>query len=195
MSIIQEVRNYCTNILENSTCKKLPYHNFLHTSKVVENVDKIIQYQHVSDAELIIISAWFHDVGFCETYFGHEDESIRLAHKYLQGLNYNPDKITAILNCIEATKMPQNPTTILEEILCDSDLYHLGNNNYFHHNQLLRTEWIIECNKTFSDLEWYRLNKDFLDTHKYFTHYGQQKLEKGKQINIQKLNNKISSIL
>jgi predicted metal-dependent HD superfamily phosphohydrolase len=196
MNTLQKVKKYCTDILESSTCEKLSYHNFSHTRRVVENAQKIIQYQQVSDndAELIIISAWFHDVGFCEAYYRHEDESIRLAHAKLKDLCYDPNKIIKVLNCIKATKMPQSPTNVLGEMLCDSDLHHLGSTNFFYYNKLLRTEWAKECNKTFSDLEWYRLNIDFLDNHTYFTQYGQQELEKTKQINLQKLNNMVNSI-
>ena len=189
MTIIEKVKSYCTNILEGNICKKLPYHNLLHTKRVVDSAKKIIQYLQIpdEDAEIIIISAWFHDIGFCETYYGHEDESIRLANQYLKDLGYETDKIALVLSCIEATKIPQNPKNILGEILCDSDLHHLGSTNYFSYNRLLRTEWSNECDKSFTDLEWYRLNKDFLENHKYFTQYGQQELKKVKLLNIEKL--------
>lgn len=188
MYIIEKVKSYCIDILEGNRCKKLPYHNLTHTNRVVDNAKKIIQYLQIpdNDAEIIIISAWFHDIGFCETYYGHEDESIRLTHQYLKDLDYEADKIALVLSCIEATKIPQNPKNILGEILCDSDLHHLGSTNYFYYNKLLRSEWSTECNKSFTNLEWYRLNKEFLENHKYFTQYGQQELEKIKQLNIEK---------
>ena len=109
MTILKEVKSYCIGILEGNTCKNLTYHNLSHTSEVVEQLKKMLTHFDISssDAELLIIAGWFHDVGFCETYIGHEDESIRLAHQFLQNSGYGTDKIKAVLSCIEATKMPQ----------------------------------------------------------------------------------------
>jgi hypothetical protein len=31
------------------------------------------------ETEMIIITAWFHDLGFCEAYKGHEEINIKVA--------------------------------------------------------------------------------------------------------------------
>ena len=45
--------------------------------------------------------------------------------------NYPTEKMESVLACIGATIMPQQPTNLLEEIICDADLYHLSLDEYF----------------------------------------------------------------
>ncbi|MEP0984365.1 HD domain-containing protein [Ekhidna sp.] len=191
--IVKEVSTYCKEILTGERCSSLPFHNLTHTEEVVDGVKKICKNEGIvgNDREILIISAWFHDTGLVQKYAGHEEVSISLVKDFLQTRDYPEGNIEQIVKCIGATKLPQNPTTQLAEVLCDADLFHVSTPNFFYRKLLLRKEWETELGTTFTDLEWHHVNHDFLRNHQYFTEYGKKVLAKGQDKNILKVENLI----
>lgn len=187
--IIKNVAEYCTDLLTNSKCNQLPFHNLQHTIEVVQNVKYLCAAMGINQEEtdILIIAAWFHDTGFSVTYKGHEEESKLIATAFLNTQKVSEDYIDTICNCINATKMPQCPTTKLAEILCDADIFHISNSHFFYRKLLLRREWELFCDYKVSDLEWHKLNLEFLKKHHFRTVFGKDTLTKGKQENIFKV--------
>ncbi len=190
MPMVEQAEKFCTDILTNSRCKELPFHNYNHTVQVVNNVLKIGKGLSIKSAELepVIIAAWFHDTGFCDAYDGHEPISISLAKEFLSKTGYPIDKIAVVTSCIEATKMTQNPANKYAEILCDADVLHIADNNFFYRKLLLRREWELVLDKYYSDKEWHELNYEFLKSHTFFTSYVRDSCAKGKLTNERKVN-------
>ena len=92
-----------------------------------------------------------------------------------------------VTNCIRATRMPQQPLSIYENIICDADLYHLGTNEFLEKNMLLRKEWSDYLSMDYSDDTWNTLNIQFLQQHKFHTNFGIEILEPIKKQNIKLL--------
>jgi len=92
------------------------------------------------------------------------------------------------LDCIEATRFPQNPKSPEEEVLEDADLYHFTKRDYFKYEQRLRKEFKTYLGKTFTDMEWAETNCTLLKSHCYYTMYGKNVLQKFKEVNIERLN-------
>ncbi len=65
---------------------------------------------------------------------------IEMATKFLKENDYPDEGIAKVVSLINATRMPRNPKNILEEIICDADLHHLGTNNYDVKGDLFRNE-------------------------------------------------------
>jgi len=192
--MISLAEKYCLKILTTTRCSQLPFHNIKHTMEVVANIQVIGENLKMSKAELepIKIAGWFHDVGFCETYKGHEDVSIIMAREFLLKHCYDFDLTEMVVSCILATKMPQNPTNKYAEIISDADIFHIGTDAFFYRKLLLRREWELEFNKTSTDLEWHLLNLKFLQGHKFFTSYGKSILMQGQNKNEERVKNLIS---
>jgi len=190
---LDKVYSHCEFLFSQSTKRNLPFHNFQHTVEVLEYSKVIAINENVTpeDFNLVCIAALFHDTGITETYQGHEAMSALYAYLYLQKIGFIEADIAKVTGCIHATKMPQNPKYLLEQIICDADLSHLAADNYLYKNKLLRQEWATELDKTYSDKEWLDMNVDFLKTHTYFTTYGKEILSKGKERNIEKLKKKV----
>jgi predicted metal-dependent HD superfamily phosphohydrolase len=184
--IILKVKEHCLELLTHSRCNVLPFHSVKHTLEVFENVQKIGEFEEInnSDLEILKIAALFHDTGLSAAYSGHEDISANNAILFLSFLNYPQNKINAVLKCIDATKMPQRPVSLLEKIICDADLFHLSNSGFITKNKLLRLEWQVYLNWIFSDDEWIVLNSNFLKSHSYHTSFGKSHLEEGKNKNL-----------
>mgnify|MGYP003632590596 FL=1 len=188
-TMISNVCEYCTDLLTTSKCKELPFHNLEHTKGVVQNVKYLCAAMDINDqdTEVLLVAAWFHDTGFSKTYKDHEDESKFIATTFLKEQKADKNFIGKVCNCIGATKMPQCPTTKLAEVLCDADIFHISNSHFFYRKLLLRREWELFCDSKVTDLDWHKLNLEFLKKHHFRTVYGKEILEQGKQENINKV--------
>lgn len=91
--------------------------------------------------------------------------------------------------CIGATRFPQNPKSIEEEVLTDADLYHFTKPDYPKYEQRLRKEFKIYLGRTYTDKEWAETNYTLLKSHSYYTPYGKTVLQKFKEVNIERLKN------
>lgn len=196
-SVIRKAMDYCHNLLKNSRCSKLPYHNIQHTFEVYQYAKKIADYESLSkdDKEIVILASLFHDTGNSNSYKEHEKISAENAELFLENIGYPQEKIQQVMSCICATKMPQAPKNKLEEVLCDADLAHLGTNSFRSKNKLLRSEWFKCFNKNYSDAEWLENNICFLESHSYFTNYGNEILLPKKEKNLQLVKQAYSRLL
>jgi hypothetical protein len=181
----KKVKSFVFDLFKNKLPSQVVYHNFEHTSKVVEAVNEIAIGENISedDLEVLLLAAWFHDTGFIQGYDNHEEKSKAIAHKFLIENGIAKDKIDRVFSLIGATKMPQNPTNKFEEIICDADLFHLGEENFKEKGNLLRTERENLSGKSLTDIEWLKENVNFLGNHKYFTDYAFNKLNAQKTQN------------
>ncbi|HMQ68589.1 MAG TPA: DUF5706 domain-containing protein [Ignavibacteria bacterium] len=182
ISIIDEASDFVFHLMKMNLPGVYVYHNFRHTSEVVDNVRKISRKSGLSEeeAEIVTLAAWFHDTGFIEQCDNHEEVSAQIASKFLKEKNYPEDKTEKVIGCINATRYPTNPKNPLEEIICDADLFHLGTKNYEDKTDLLRLEWEKSRDKMYTELEWLKLNIDFLTNHKFYTRYAKKNLEDNK---------------
>lgn len=185
----KEVRNYVFNLFKNELPNEFVYHNFDHTVDVVNAAFEIGTAEKISDKEMeaLLLGAWFHDVGNIKGYANHEEESKKIVSKYLNDKNFDEAKLAVILGLIDATKMPQQPKTKLEKIICDADLVHLGRKDFKEKSELLKLEWDLIGFKDVSEADWCCENENFLTTHSFFTDYAYEKFNHQKNKNILKL--------
>jgi hypothetical protein len=92
-----------------------------------------------------------------------------------------------VSEAILATKVPQQPKSIIGKVLCDADLHHLSTEECTAQSDKLRDEWEAVGHKSMSDEEWMQTNLSFLENHRYHTPYGQTILQAGKKRNIKKI--------
>lgn len=187
--LIRKSRAYAEEVL-----RKLPetftYHNLKHTTAVAEAAEEIGRQSTLSndDLENVLIAAWLHDTGYEKDREHHEERSANTATTLLESWGASHDKVKKVQNLIAATRMPQNPQNLAEQVLCDADLYHLSRKDIFECAQQIRSEIETFKNIKFeSDKEWGEYNLKFLKSHSYFTLYGRQVLEERKKKNIKKL--------
>jgi HD superfamily phosphodiesterase len=135
------------------------------------------------DQVLLKTGALFHDLGFIETYDGHEEASIRMAHKILPDYGYSATDRKVIEGLIRSTEIPQNPKTHLEQIMADADLDYLGRDDLFLIGQRLQYEWQLQGIVS-SLREWHEKQLQFLKTHKFFTKSAKKLRGKRMQENI-----------
>lgn len=178
------------NKLKNGLSKSLHYHGFPHTIDVINNVKLIAKNENITeeDIHLLKMAALFHDLGFLEAYAGHEVVGCRMAREILPAYSISEEDIEEICGMIMATKIPQNPKTLLEKILCDADLLYLGTDNFIETGNTLFQE-LKENDKINTELEWNKLQISFLKTHHFHTNYCIEKLNAKKLQNMKLIQN------
>jgi predicted metal-dependent HD superfamily phosphohydrolase len=186
--LIQKSRLFAEKAFEKLP-KEYVYHNFDHTTKVVQAAEEIGRATHLSDEELetVMVAAWLHDVGFVKGCSNHELQSALDAEKVLTDAGASPEKIQQVKQAIEATRMPQQPRNLVEQVLCDADLYHLSNGNLEEAAQRLQRELSVTQNMHLSQDQWNEHHLAFLKQHEYFTPYGREVLQERKRKNVKKL--------
>lgn len=191
-SLTEVASDYVFELMKNNLSGNYVYHNYKHTEEVVDVVKKIALKSGLGsdEIEVAILAAWFHDTGFTKTAENHEDASIEIAKNFLKENNYRDENIQKVENCIKATKYPHNPKNLLEEIICDADLYHLGTKEYADKSDLLRVEWEKTNGKPYSNIDWLEKNIEFFTQHKFFTKYAKKTFDDVKEETFVKLQKK-----
>lgn len=170
--------------------KTMVYHSPEHTLDVHEAAIRIAKLEGLNEDEtnLVRAAALLHDSGITVSFENHEDHSVQIAEEYLPSFGFSQEDIARIKGMIMATKLPQNASNLLEQVLCDADLDYLGRADFFVIAQKLRLEWEYSGKKI--DLnKWYVLQMNFLKNHKYHTRSAIQLRNERKMQNLLEIEN------
>ena len=187
-SIVGEAMDFVSHLLKEALDDHFKFHNYTHTAEVASMCEKMGKYYQLSDEDFenLLLAAWFHDTGFIHCYSGHEAESAKTAGSFLTGKGFDERRIEAIQDLVLSTKMEIKPTYLLEEILHDADIQHIGKKNFFEKGKLLKEEWELILHNTFDEQEWERRQHKFLKTSEFVTEYAREKLGARRKKNIDK---------
>ncbi|MEX1003373.1 MAG: adenylate/guanylate cyclase domain-containing protein [Crocinitomicaceae bacterium] len=176
------------DFLINNLPDHLHYHDYTHTIDVVNQAELIGYGEGVSDEQILLLktAALFHDSGHTIESKGHEHHSCAIAREWLQEYNYNEKQINEICHIIMATEMPPNPKTLLQRIMCDSDLDYLGRSDFIPTSNALYRE--LEAIGVMNDInEWNKLQIKFLTAHQFYTATSRRLREVNKQSQIERI--------
>ena len=193
--LLEDVKDEVTESFQNSESKNLPYHNFSHTSFVVSKAVEIARHYELNERDLFIVeaAAWFHDWGYLNgTRHDHELRSAVIAETFLLTKDVDVATILQIRNCILATRIPQQPHNLLEQIVCDADLFHLGSDNFNAFNKKMKKESELHSGKKMSKDKWRSGTLNLLVSHQYHTDYAKKLLDKTKQENLNSMKHKVT---
>ena len=186
---IRASRSLAEQVFKNRSFEKHAFHNLDHTQDVVNAVHIIGQHSNLSadEMESAVVAAWLHDVGYANGSKNHEETSADRARELLENLGAPDRKVTEVTDAIRATKMPQQPRSLVAQVLCDADLFHLSTSACQEKSEMLRKEMKALGTKDLSAEESLNATLDFMRQHTYHTLYGKTVLEQNKQKNIKKL--------
>lgn len=167
---LQKARNYIETQIFRKWPEGLSYHSAEHIRDVSESAERLAIAEGVSghDLNLLRTAALYHDSGFVQMAKDHEAISCEIAQESLPAFGYSDADIQRICGMIMATRIPQRPGNLLEEILADADLDYLGRDDFWRIGALLFAELrYYGVIKTVD--EWNALQVRFLELHHYFT--------------------------
>lgn len=174
---VKKYRTIAEKILAKNLKSSFVYHSIDHTRSVVNVFEEIGEAINLSDKEmqLGLIAAWFHDTGYSRKCEVHEFESIKIFEENRNNEDFTSEEVSIIHKLILSTKMPQRPSSTLEETLCDADLHHLGTDSFYSLSKSLKKEIESENGIEISKEKWNRDTYYFIHEHKFFTSYAQNK--------------------
>lgn len=188
--LLNKVSQWVLEYFQNTHCNYCIFHNYNHTKETAEAGREIAEGMQIStdEIETVLLACWFHDLGLLQSPENHEERSAKIAEDFLRKHAVGEEKIGNVKACILATRITQQPDTLLEKIVCDADISHLGKDNYFKKNTLLRQEFELNRGKPYSEVEWWALNKKFFQEHSYFTTYALKQYNVQKMLNLTTIN-------
>jgi predicted metal-dependent HD superfamily phosphohydrolase len=195
MNLIEQAEDFVGKLLKDKLSNSYTYHNIQHTSEMVAAVVTLADGMNVNvfDKEILLIAAWFHDVGYINGCTNHEDSSSIIATQFLKEKGKSEEYITKIVNLIKATAKEYVPQTLLEKIIKDADYYHLFSDDYMSSCEVLRKEWENTEDKSYSDKDWAAENWDFLvNKHQFYTDFALKNWQPLKEKNIKRIQKKIN---
>jgi uncharacterized protein len=175
--------------LETELSPLLSYHNPAHTrDDVLPATIRLAEMEHIQGEDLLLLmtAACYHDTGYFEQYSINEGIAARIAADTLPGFGYSPGQVQAITGIILATRMPQTPHNLLEQVMADADLDSLGRPDYWELRVALRREYELFLGPV-SDPAWLRSQLEFIRSHHYFTPSARVLREEKKQDHILEL--------
>ncbi len=131
-------------------------------------------------------AALFHDAGHTIGYDNHEYFGTQIAREWLPKFKYTQKQIDEICEIIMATKLPPDPKTLLQTIICDSDLDYLGRSDFIPVSNTLYEELKAQ-NKMASLNAWNKIQVKFLSVHHFFTKTANSLREVNKQAQIERI--------
>jgi class 3 adenylate cyclase len=188
-----DIQEIILDKLEKELPEYLFYHNVKHTVDVVTEVELIGWGEGCSDEEILLLktAGLFHDAGHIVAYDNHEFYGTEMAKEMLPEYNYTQEQVERICEIIMATKLPPRPKSLLEEIICDSDLDYLGRSDFIPVSNTLYEE--LKAQNKIGELnDWNKLQVKFITGHQYFTNTARSLREVNKQLQIERIQSLIT---
>ncbi|MBU3661934.1 MAG: HD domain-containing protein, partial [Bacteroidetes bacterium] len=123
----------------------LKYHSYHHIMDVLDAAITLAEQEGLSEYETLLLktAVLYHDSGFTRQSNEHEKIGCDIAKETLPNFGYSEKEIEQICGMIMATKIPQTPTNLLEQIICDADLDYLGRDDFWQIGNNLYDELVI----------------------------------------------------
>jgi uncharacterized membrane-anchored protein YitT (DUF2179 family)/predicted metal-dependent HD superfamily phosphohydrolase len=187
------LKDFISKKLSTELAPELMYHSFNHTMEVYQAAQRYAEEEKIigEDLHVLLTAVLFHDSGFIIQRVNHEERSCDVARSILPQFDYTEEEIDRICNMIMATRIPQQPKTHLEEIMCDADLDYLGRNDYTNIADGLYEEMRLS-GQIKTESEWTDVQIRFLEQHKYHTETARKWRNEGKSQNLYNLKSKVS---
>jgi len=172
----------------------LKYHSYHHVMDVLNAAINLAKSEGLSDYECLLLktAVLYHDAGFIKQANEHEHVGCEIAKETLPQFDYTEEEITSICGMIMATKIPQSPNNLLEQIICDADLDYLGRDDFWKIGNYLYQELKI-YGVLNNEKDWNRLQLKFLTSHNYFTKSAIQLRQEKKNDHVEKIKLIVSS--
>jgi predicted metal-dependent HD superfamily phosphohydrolase len=194
------VEQYIRELFKDELPAGIKYHDAEHTLHptrgVVAVANRIALDEDITDhdRELLIAAAYFHDTGYIREYDKNEPIAARMAGRILKLIGYKPAEIKKVQKMILATDLARKPQNLVEKILCDADLDHLGREDFFKRDGKLRKGRGARGIDVSDEAKWYKGTLNLITNHQYHTASQRALREEKKQQNIKQLQKKLAAI-
>jgi len=190
-------RDYILGRMRKELSPKLTYHTIEHTLDMHLAANRLMEMENFDDPHerlLIETAALFHDAGMMISYNDHETQSVLIAGEMLPRFGYSREETDEVAGLILVTKLPQMPSSLPEQILCDADLDSLGREDFFIESFKLQLEWNLNGINLTTLEEWLQFEIKFFNSHEYFTKSGRVLRQEQKSKNLYEMTSLLDKI-
>lgn len=193
MNIVKEVEVYTIKYYDENISSLLYYHSIEHTRLVASVSASIADAEGVEspDKEIVVVAAWFHDIGNAVSLKNHEEESCKIARQFLTEKEMDEAFIAGVEKCILSTKMGAQKETLLEKIIGDADNAHAGMDNFMEISNLLRKEMCNFTESKCSKLEYWNQTLKYIKRVAFLSNWAKENLNPIKKQNTKKVEKRI----
>ena len=187
-------KEWILSCLDTQLSDKLYYHGKRHTLDVLNITEELCSIEKIDRYHTVLLktAALLHDIGFTRNNQNHEQIGCEITREFLPTFGYTNGEIEIICSMIMATKIPQSPKNIFEEIICDADLDYLGRDDFFKIGDSLYQE-LVAYNILKDKETWNQIQVSFIGKHSYFTESNRERREPVKQAYLEKLKELVST--
>ena len=193
-NIVEAADNFIFQLFKDKLPSTFVYHNYTHSKRVYKSINEIIENSQfdVKDATILRLAALLHDTGYIIGRENHEEESVKIANKFLKEHNVDDDIINGVEKCILATKFKDTtPQSELEKAIRDADSSHFGKDYFEEASEFLRQEYLFQKVHNYTSREWLDENiKVLVENHQFYTEYALKEWQPVKEENLADLLNK-----
>ncbi|MEM0518796.1 MULTISPECIES: Pycsar system effector family protein [Aequorivita] len=190
-NIVEAADNFIFQLFKDELPSTFVYHNYTHSKRVYKSINEIIENSQfdVKDATILRLAALLHDTGYTVKREGHEEESAKIAEKFLREQQVEDDIIEGVVGCIRATKFKNTvPKTQLEKAIRDADSSHFGKDYFEEASEFLRQEYLFQNIHEYTSKEWQDENiKVLVEDHQFYTDYALKNWQPTKEKNLSDL--------
>ncbi|WP_319479497.1 Pycsar system effector family protein [uncultured Draconibacterium sp.] len=196
MKIVDEVKEFAIKYYEEKVSTLLNYHSIEHTRLVAQVSETIANAEGLNEKskDIVVVAAWFHDIGHAVSLKDHEEEGCKIARQFLAEKGIDEEFIVQVEKCVRATKIGAPKNSLLEEIIGDADYAHAGMDNFMEISNLLRKEMCNFVERKCSKLEYWKQTLDFISDIKFNTNYAINTFEPVRLENIKKVKKRIKKL-
>ena len=188
--LIEKTEEFVFDLFKKELPNDFIYHNYTHTKRVFKSANEILDHMDLGDEdkEIVQVAALLHDTGYTKVHEGHEEESVKIATKFLEEQHVSKEKIESINRCIMDTKFLDVPHSELGKIIRDADSSHFGKDYFTEASEFLRKELEVQGIRTFTANEWLDENISVLSIkHQFYTDYALKNWQAKKEENLASL--------
>lgn len=195
--IVRLAANHITSLFRSELPSGLVYHSLERTEATVKTAREFSKEAGLKarDREIILLAVWFHDAGYVSNDDGHEEKSVDIATAFLLDHQYPQEGINRVAGCIRATKLPNNPQDLSEEIVCDADSAYLFSKQFSQRNELRRLEEESRTARPIPEVEWLKETIEHVKNHAFFTSKGRKQYGKRRSKTLVKLHARVRKVL
>ena len=159
------------------------FHNYNRTISIVRNCDALGVSMNLGGQELKLahLAAWFTELGFSEDHRNYQAKSVRLAREYFRTKKIDDGIFEKLEECILSTRVPQQPVSVISQLICDATMYHLAEKDSLQLSDALRAEFAAVGQVEYSDEEWITEYIKMINNHFYFTGSARDLFQKRKE--------------
>lgn len=193
--LLREVALYVRDYYKDHFSDQYSFHNYERTVNIVRICDALAVNMHLDNEILKInhLAAWFLELGYSRNYINYQEDSISLAKEFLKTKGADCELMRQVEESILSTRVPQQPVTLMSQIMCDACMYHLGSKDAYQQMDALRAEIAAIAQKEFTEEEWLQLNAKMIADHFYFTAGARDMFQKRKEKLLGQLQDKLKA--